>query len=106
FFVAGLVPQTWTLPHYFAPAAGLLYLILLQCMRHLQLWGGRNSAKGAALIRMIVALSCGMILLRVGAAAAHAPIEPAWPRGNLDRAAVVLVRRALPGKGVGIVDFI
>lgn len=105
FFVAGLVPQTWTLPHYFAPAAGLLYLILLQCMRHLRLWGGRKSDKGAALIRMIVALSCGMILLRVGAAAVHAPIEPAWPRGNLDRAAIVRQLRALPGRHLVIVDY-
>jgi hypothetical protein len=108
-FVAGLVPQTWTLPHYFAPATGLLYLILLQCMRHTRLWGGRDSNrdtnKGAAVIQMIVAVSCGMIVLRVCAAAAHAPIEPSWPRGNLVRAAVIRQLKSLPGRDLVIVYY-
>lgn len=88
-FVAGLAPQTWTLPHYFAPATAFLYLILLQCMRHMRLWKGRHSSAGTAVLRMIVAVCCAMVILRIVAAITHTPIEPAWPRGNLDRAALI-----------------
>jgi len=88
-FVAGLSLETWTLPHYFAPATGLLYLILLQCMRHMRLWRGRHSAQGAAAVRMIVVVCCAMFALRICAAITHTAIEPAWPRGDLGRAAIL-----------------
>jgi len=88
-FIAGLTPQTWTLPHYFAPATALLYLLLLQCMRHMRLWKGRHSAQGAAAVRMVVVVCCAMFILRIAAAITHTAIEPAWPRGNLDRAAII-----------------
>jgi hypothetical protein len=96
-FVAGLLPETWTFPHYFAPATALLYLVLLQCMRHLRLWGGRRSRQGTAAVRMIVVVCCAMFLLRVLAAATHTAIEPAWPRGNLDRAAIIQQLSRQPG---------
>ncbi len=31
FFLLGLAVETWTMPHYVAPATGLIYLLLLQC---------------------------------------------------------------------------
>ena len=97
-FVAGLSPQTWTLPHYFAPATSLLYLIVVQCMRHMRLWKGRHSDMGAAAVRLIVAVSCAMCVLRLGAVISHTAIEPAWPRGNLDRVAVIeQLNRSTPG---------
>jgi hypothetical protein len=104
-FVIGLSPQTWTLPHYFAPATALLYLILLQCMRHLRLWGGRHGTRGPALIRMIVVVCCAMLLLRVSAALTHTAIEPAWPRGNLDRAALVKQLNHQPGNHLVLVRY-
>ena len=104
-FVIGLSPQTWTLPHYFAPATALLYLILLQCMRHLRLWGGRHGTRGPALIRMMVVVCCAMLLLRVSAALTHTAIEPAWPRGNLDRAAVVKQLNHQPGNHLVLVRY-
>ena len=96
-FVAGLSPQTWTLPHYFAPATSLLYLILMQCMRHLRLWKGRHCDLGAAAVRLVVVVSCAMCVLRVVAAISHTAIEPAWPRGNLDRVAVIEQLNRYPG---------
>src|SRR6476469_8931912 len=38
FFLLGLAVETWTMPHYVAPATGLIYMVLVQCMRHLRLW--------------------------------------------------------------------
>jgi len=104
-FVAGLAPQTWTLPHYFAPATALLYLVLLQCMRHMRFFGGGHSTQGAAAVRMIVVVCCAMVILRIGAAVTHTAIEPAWPRGNLDRAAIIQQLKREPGDHLVIVRY-
>ncbi len=104
-FVLGLAPQTWTFPHYFAPATALLYLILLQCMRHMRLWKGRHSTQGTAAVRMIVVVCCAMFLLRIVAAITHTAIEPAWPRGNMDRAAIIQLLNRQPGYHLVIVRY-
>lgn len=105
FFLLGLAVETWTMPHYVAPATGLFYLVLLQCMRRLRLWRWRGWPAGVALVRAIPTIACAMVLLRVGAAAAHAPIEPAWPRGNLDRLAITRQLEATPGRHLVIVSY-
>ncbi|HTW58401.1 MAG TPA: hypothetical protein VMD99_09730 [Terriglobales bacterium] len=104
-FLAGLTPQTWTMPHYLSPATALLYLILLQCMRHMRLWKGRHSSLGPAMLRMIVVVCCSMLVLRVCAAATHTAIEPAWPRGNLDRAAIIRQLDRQPGEHLVLVRY-
>ena len=93
------------MPHYVAPATGLIYLLLLQCMRHLRLWRWRGQQTGVALVRAIPAIACAMVLLRVGAAAAHTQIEPAWPRGNLDRVAITRQLEATPGRHLVLVSY-
>ena len=105
FFLLGLAVETWTMPHYVAPATGLIYLLLLQCMRHLRLWRWRGQKTGVALVRAIPAIACAMLLLRVGAAAAHTQIEPAWPRGNLDRVAIMRQLEATPGRHLVLVSY-
>ncbi|MGH9504728.1 MAG: hypothetical protein ACRD20_17890 [Terriglobales bacterium] len=105
FFLLGLSVETWTMPHYVAPATGLIYLLLLQCMRHLRLWRRHTQKTGVALVRAIPAIACAMVLLRVGAAAAHAQIEPAWPRGNLDRVAIMRQLQAAPGRHLVLVRY-
>jgi hypothetical protein len=96
--------QTWTMPHYFSPATGALYMLFVQGLRYLQTWRRRSGA-GRALVCAVPLLACAMILLRVTAAAAHAPIEPAWPRGNLERAAILRHLRQLPGGQLVIVRY-
>jgi hypothetical protein len=105
FFLFGLAVETWTLPHYVAPATGLIYLVLLQCMRHLRLWRWRGRPIGVALVRAIPTIACAMVLLRVGAVVAHAQLEPAWPRGNLDRLAVTRQLESIPGSHLVIVRY-
>jgi len=102
---AGFTVETWTLPHYFAPAAGALYLLLVQCMRRLWHWRRGSSAVGQALVRAIPVLACAMILLRITAAAVHVQIEPAWPRGNLDRIEVLRDLARIPGKQLVFVAY-
>jgi hypothetical protein len=76
--IAGLVVQVFMLPHYFAPATGLLYLLLVQGARWLAQWSPQGRHFGQSLIRGIPVLAAAMILLRVVAIAAHVQIEPAW----------------------------
>ncbi len=97
--------ETWTSPHYLAAATGLLYLSLMQCMRHLRLWSWRCRPFGAAIVRAIPVICCALIVLRVAAVAAGAQIEPPWPRGNLERAAILRKLQASPGQHIVIVSY-
>jgi hypothetical protein len=103
--LAGFAVQTWTLPHYFSPATGALFILLVQCTRQLWHWRLGTQAIGTALVRAIPVLACAMILLRVTAAAVHVQIEPLWPRGNLERARIVRLLQRLPGRQLVIVRY-
>jgi hypothetical protein len=102
---AAFAIQTWTLPHYFSPATGALYILLVQSMRYLRLWRKHSGAMGRAIVRAVPVLACAMISIRVVAAATHTQIEPGWPRGNLERAAVLSKLRELPGGQLLIVHY-
>jgi hypothetical protein len=103
--LAAFSVQTWTLPHYFAPATGALYLLLVQGTRHLWQWSPARRPVGQALVRIIPLLACAMILLRVTGVLTHTGIEPAWPRGNLERAAMLRRLQHLPGAQLVIIKY-
>jgi len=104
--IGGFAIQTWTLPHYFSPATAALYLLLVQGMRHLWLWKqSRRDSIGQALVRIIPLIACAMILLRVAAVLTHTNIEPAWPRGNLERARMLAQLQQQPGPQLVIVRY-
>ena len=104
-FLLGLAVEIWTYPHYFAPATGLLYLILVQCMRHLRFWQWRGRPVGASLVRAIPVVCCAMVILRVGAVVVHAQIEQPWPRGDLARADVLKTLQHSPGQHLVVVRY-
>jgi len=104
-FAVGLLPQTWTMPHYAAPATCLLFLFVVQGSRYLRLWQRRSSGVGATLVPMIPVVLAAMIVLRVAAVAAHIPIEQAWPRGNLERAAIMRNLERTDGKHLIFVTY-
>jgi len=118
--IAGFAVQSWTLPHYFSPAVGALYILLAQCMRQLWHWrpvgrrigpvvigsaAVRPAVVGPALVRAIPVLACAMILLRISAVAVHVQIESAWPRGNLARFEIKRELARLPGKQLVLVSY-
>jgi len=104
-FLLGLAVETWTYPHYFAPATGLLYLILVQCMRHMRFWQWRGKPVGISLLRAIPLIGLAMIVLRAGALMAHVQIEQPWPRGNLARASILSTLEHLPGEHLVLVRY-
>ena len=103
--LAAFAVETWTNPHYFAPATAALYLLLVQGMRHLWHWSPARRPIGQALVRVIPVLACAMILLRVTAAGAHISIEPSWPRGDLERSAILGDLQRRPGLQLVIVRY-
>jgi hypothetical protein len=46
-----------------------------------------------------------MLLFRIVAAFTHTAIEPAWPRGNLDRNAIIRQLSNMPGKHLVVVRY-
>jgi len=101
----GVLMETWTLDHYLAPAIGLFYLLLVQCIRHLRLFQWRNRPIGHALARAIPLVCIAMVVLRLSAVATGTQIEPEWQRGNLKRNAIVRELRNMPGKHLVIVHY-
>jgi hypothetical protein len=104
-FCLGWFVETWTFPHYVAPATGLVYLVVVQCARRLNLWRWRGAPAGRMLVRSLPMVCLAMIVLRVAAASAHAPLEPPWPRGNVDLPKIVAQLRQIPGDHLVIVRY-
>jgi hypothetical protein len=104
-FLLGLAVETWFSMHYFAPATGLLYLVLLQCMRHLRFTIWRGKPVGLSLLRATPLVACTMVLLRVTAVIAHSQIEPVYPRGNLERAGILRTLESFPGLQLVLVRY-
>jgi hypothetical protein len=102
---AGLALQTWNLPHYFSPATGALYILLVQSLRNIWHYRRGKRLPGPALVRAIPVLACAMIVTRLMAAAVHVQIEPPWPRGNLERAKILRELRGLPGQHLVIMRY-
>jgi hypothetical protein len=91
----GLAVETWGLPHYFAPASALLYLITVQSMRHLWVLRWRGQQLGAAFVRAIIVVSLGALPIAIIQSFFH-PAQ--WQHvGDLRRAAIVRQLDALPG---------
>ena len=104
-FCVGWLVETWTFPHYVAPATGLVYLVLVQCMRRLRLWRRDGSPAGQYLVRSVPVVCVAMVLLRTTGIVAHAPLEPRWPIGNLDLPRVAQRLNAIPGAHLIIVRY-
>ena len=103
--LAGLLPQTWTMPHYAAPAASLAYLFVTLGARYLYVWRRHSDGLGAAMVRIIPAVLASMVILRVAAVAFHAPVEQPWPRGNLDRAGILAHLQSSGGRHLIFVSY-
>lgn len=101
----GFAVQTWTLPHYFSPATSALYLVVMQCARHLRLWQIRTRRVAESIVGLIPVVACALIIVRVTAVAAHARLEPAWPRGNLERPRILHHLEEMPGSQLVLVRY-
>ncbi len=107
-FAVGLCVNPWLFPHYVAPFLGGMYVILLQCMRHLR---ASKPSWGVAWVRYTV-VAC---LLLAGLRAFSGPLAIAverWPSSwygseplGLPRAAVLAQLQSYPGKQLVLVRY-
>jgi hypothetical protein len=104
-FVAGLAIEVWFQPHYFAPAAALLYLFLMQCARHLRRFDYRAKPIGIALLRAICLIYIATVVLRIGLAVTGLHPEKDWQHGDMQRAAIIHELDAIPGQHVVFVSY-
>jgi hypothetical protein len=104
-FVVGAVVETWFLPHYSAPVTALLFLVLMQCMRHLRLFRWREQPVGLSFVRAVSVIYIGTVVLRVALAVAHIHPEPEWQHGDMQRESIVQQLKALPGQHVVLVNY-
>ena len=105
FLLLGFAVEVWTAPQYEAPATCLVYLFIVQSLRHLRWWRWRGRPVGLTLVRAIPLLAVAMIGIRLLAIVTHTQIEGSWPRGNLERAAIVKSLENLPSKSLVLVKY-
>ncbi|HEY3838983.1 MAG TPA: hypothetical protein VGL72_20560 [Bryobacteraceae bacterium] len=70
-FFVGVIINAFFFPRYAAPVGSLIYIALIQCMRHLRVAQMSGSPAGRFLVRMIVAVCVVLCGLR----AAHQPLH-------------------------------
>jgi hypothetical protein len=60
-FGIALLNETWYNPHYVAPVAGLLYLVLVQCLRHWRTWTIRGVPAGRVAVLLLTVVIAGQL---------------------------------------------
>jgi hypothetical protein len=110
-FVAGMAVETWFLPHYAAASTVLLYILLMQCMRHLRLW----SPAGSFLVRATPILCVALAAARMAAQPLNLTLPDdvhaiqSWygsrPIG-LERARIVSDLKSREGRQLAIVRYV
>jgi hypothetical protein len=107
----GMGVNAWFYAHYAAPVTALLFVVVVQGIRHLRVWRRRTGA-GLFLARAIPAICVLMIVLRVAAQPLGVLFPPAWPmtwyhtpEGNVARARVLTDLSAMDGKQLAIVRY-
>jgi len=104
-FVAGLAVEVWFLPHYFAPATALLFLFLMQCIRHLCQVRWRGKRAGLALVRAVSVIYIGTVVFRIALAVTHVHPESVWQHGDKQRESIVQRLAVTPGQHVVLVSY-
>ena len=113
-FVASMLVEIFTFPHYLSPFMPALYALGLQAMRHLRAWKLKGAPVGKTFVRLSVANCILLGVASVFAAPLHLKI-PEWPRvrwnsawqstedEGIARARVAAALEQLPGPQLAIV---
>ena len=96
----GLLSVVWFQPHYAAPLAATLYVLLVQAMRHLRHLEIKGRPIGVFLFRLVVILAIDWAVVQVGHAARF-PIV-GW---NARRQQIIKTLNSLPGRHLVLVHY-
>jgi hypothetical protein len=97
---AGLLSIVWFQPHYAAPMAATLFVLLVQALRHLRHAEIKGKPVGIFLTRLVVLLAIDWIVMQAGQAARHPMVG--WANG---RALLVKKLDSVPGQHLVIVHY-
>ncbi len=100
FFLAAELTVPWMYPHYFAPAAPLLFLLIVQGMRHLATASRRGHTWARLAVPVIIFLQCATTTLLFAKYASWQPDSWEW-----NRAKVVKQLENTPGKHLVLVEY-
>jgi hypothetical protein len=89
-----------THPHYLAPVAPLLFLLVVNGLRQVDLWSWRGRALGRGLVVAVAALQ--ILVFCVALALYAAEVPPAWAT---ERARVRATLMATPGQHLVVVRY-
>jgi hypothetical protein len=99
-FLLALFSETWTHPHYAAPAAGMVLLLIVQGIRAVRSWRWRNLRIGVALVRVSILVSIfGIGIYCVQLCRAHGQ---GW---HMERARILRQLREQGGRHLVIVHY-
>jgi hypothetical protein len=109
---AGMLMETWLIPHYLSPFTAAFYALGLQAMRHLRVWSPNGQPVGLTLVRSLIALCVVLAGFRTFAGPLHLRLD-SWPTwswyGSKDfggaRATVQAALERMPGKQLAIVRY-
>ena len=73
---AGMLAETWLIPHYLAPFTAAFYALGLQAARHLRVWRPGGKPVGLALVRLSVTICIVLAALRSAADPLHLRLFP------------------------------
>ncbi len=104
-FSLGVLPGAWLFAHYLAPATSLLFLLIVQCLRHLSQWRWRDRPLGTTVTRGLLLACCAIFIFRLAAIPLHARTELRWPPGNLERAQILNTLGSSNGRHLVIVHY-
>jgi hypothetical protein len=105
--------EVWLYPHYVAPVAAAIFVIVLQCLRHLRTVRWRGRPVGLALTRAVPAVALFTVAARIPAQPLFRADQPAeWPvtwywttRGSLRAARIERELAAIPGRDLVLVRY-
>ena len=100
---AGYFAVIWSMPHYAAPMTAVIFLLLVQAIRHLRIMKAAKRRVGKALSRAVVVLLAVDTVLAV----AHGVCDPLnWTcQGDPSRAAIEERLSRAPGKHLILVRY-
>jgi hypothetical protein len=113
---AGILLETFLIPHYLSPFTAAFYALGLQAMRHLRLWRPGGAPVGTGLVRFMVTLCFVLAAVRLYAVPLHLGLAQ-WPGSEWTsewygpgqigaaRAQVEARLEQLPGKQLAIVRY-
>lgn len=104
-----LLLEVFFLPHYAAPMTGVIFVLVVQSMRHLRLWRWRGKPAGLYLVRSIPVLGGVTVGVVAMGFPFHARYPNLWPLERppevLERSRVLARLEHLEGKQLAIVRY-